>query len=366
MNHDLPDRLKGMLVVSEVCRAFGVTLEGANGRFKACCPFHAENTPSFNVNDTKAFFKCYGCGKGGDVLSFIQLSMNGAEFPEVLRRACEFAGLDYERENGGDETRLTRARRIGDILTAYMQLAQGLWTPERREQIRQRKAYVVEDVIKRWNLGVAPTRVQCERAGITADELRLVGLLRSRPAEYGGGEKMHFWDSMIIPHVRHGRCVYLADRAFTDERKPKILNMPLPGADGTGGLPMPVAFNLEALWDARARENGVLLVEARLDAIACCERGHPAVSFLSSPSVPFAVEVSKCAGVRLFYAPDGTGDMTAMKRATGASILGYDVKCCRLPEGKDPDDLTALELAAVKAAAGSVLDEWQGALREAI
>lgn len=369
----LPNKLKGLLLVSEVVTHFGVTLERSGRKYKAICPFHTvasgerEKTPSFNVDDARGSFKCFGCGKGGDLLTFIKLATRCDDFIENLKVGCALANLDFEAERGGDPGRISRGRQIGDILTAYMQLGKTLWTPSTYAQARQRKSYLTEDVIERWDLGVAPTVAQCERAGLSREQLRMVGLLR--PSRHDDTEYMHFYDSILIPHVKNGRCVYLADRALNDFRgkdgKKKILNMPLPEADGTGGVPMPAHFNLEAMWSERAREVGVLLVEARLDAIACCERGHPAVAFLSSPTPAFAAELAKYPGVRMYYAPDGTADMTPMKRAEAAGLLGYDVKCCRLPAGTDPDDLSNEQLAGVKAAAGDCVEEWFGALEGA-
>lgn len=365
---ELPEKIKGSLLLSDVVRHYGAALKSTGGgKYVALCPFHNEKTESFNIDDERGTFKCFGCGKQGDILAFIQFSQNLMDFNEVLRIGCELAGLDYEKERGADPKRVSRNREIGDILTKYLAVAKGLWNAEKRVLVGQhlpKKTYLTEDVIERWELGIAPTLRQCESGGLSRDELRSVGLLRRSHYEEDR-EYMHFYDSMIIPHLKNGRCVYLADRALGPrgkDGKKKILNMPLPNTDGRGGGAMPASFNLEAMWSARAREVGVLLVEARLDALACTERGHPAVAYLSQPTPAFVAELAKCAGAVLYYCPDGTADMTPIKRAEAAGAIGWDVKCCRLPDGKDPDDLSGVELEAVKAAAGDCVEEWFGAV----
>ena len=65
---------------------------GATGRYLGLCPFHQEKTPSFNVNQTRQFFKCFGCGKGGDVLNFV-MEVDGLTFPETLKLLAERNGI---------------------------------------------------------------------------------------------------------------------------------------------------------------------------------------------------------------------------------------------------------------------------------
>lgn len=376
MPNDLRDKLEDRLVLSEVVQALcpaGTQHERVGHGFKCCCPFHTEKTASFNYSDERGSFKCFGCGKGGDIFSFIAFAHRldcSTDFPAVLEKACELAGLEYEREQGGDPKRLARKREIGDVLTAFHEVARKLMTQEQTARVRQHlpaKVYLTPDCIERWELGIAPSQNQCERAGISPEQLRLVGLLKT--SQYEDREYMHFYNSMTIPHLKNGRCVYMADRALGargKDGKKKILNMSLPDEDGFGGVAKPCAYNLAVMWSERARAVGVLLVEARLDAIACTERGHPAVSYLDTPSPAFVVELAKSAGAQLYYCPDGTADMTRFKRAQAAGLLGWDVKCCRLPDGQDPDDLSGEALAAVKCAAVECVEEWFGCLEACV
>lgn len=369
---DLVDKLKERLILSELVKAWVSSspkdTERGNGGTR-CCPFHSEKTPSFDFDDERGTFKCFGCGKQGDILTFIALMKNldiERDFPRVLEVACTEAGIDYEQERGASQ-QLSKNRRIGDILTRFLEVGKSLWTAEKYVQAMQigktkKKTYLSKEIIERWNLAVAPKDSQALQV-LSADELLSVGLLRQ--SERDGSTYMHFRKSLLIPHMRGGRAIYLADRAFGEDREKKILNMRKPHPrTGLGGVAMPAHFNIEALWDARAREKGVLCVEARLDAIACESRGHPATAFLSDVTPAFARDV-RGAKVPIYYAPDGTKDVTAFKRAKSGARLGWNCKSCRLPAGADPDDLSGAQLDDIKAAAVDVVEEFFLASSEA-
>src|SRR5215471_12044554 len=84
--------------IVEVIGAY-VPLKRAGGGFVALCPFHKEKTPSFNVNPHKQIFHCFGCGKGGDVFSFVQ-EYESLDFPEAVRRLAERAKIPLTYEEG--------------------------------------------------------------------------------------------------------------------------------------------------------------------------------------------------------------------------------------------------------------------------
>src|SRR5690349_16307997 len=80
-----------------------VTLKRAGGgSLKGLCPFHDERTPSFNVNPSRAFFHCFGCGEGGDVIAFV-MKVDGLTFTEAVERLADKFGVQLRREDGDDE-----------------------------------------------------------------------------------------------------------------------------------------------------------------------------------------------------------------------------------------------------------------------
>jgi len=90
---DFVEQLKSYIDIVKVAGEY-VRLRriGATGRYLGLCPFHQEKTPSFNVNQTRQFYKCFGCGAGGDVLKFV-MEVDGLTFPETLKLLSERHGI---------------------------------------------------------------------------------------------------------------------------------------------------------------------------------------------------------------------------------------------------------------------------------
>ena len=93
-------------------------LKKTGKNFQACCPFHNEKTPSFNVNPQKQFFKCFGCGASGTAIGFV-MQYEGLNFPEAVKRLADQVGMQVPAEDPKTAEREARAR----TLTDRMQLA---------------------------------------------------------------------------------------------------------------------------------------------------------------------------------------------------------------------------------------------------
>src|SRR5690242_14756650 len=94
---DLKTQIDIVSIIGEV-----VSLKKTGGTWKGLCPFHQEKTPSFNVNGDKGFFKCFGCGAGGDAVTFVELQQK-IPFPDAVRYLAQRAGLTIpESEDAGD------------------------------------------------------------------------------------------------------------------------------------------------------------------------------------------------------------------------------------------------------------------------
>src|SRR5262245_11370493 len=102
---DLKSQTNIVSVIGDV-----VSLKKTGATFKGLCPFHQEKTPSFNVNADKGFFKCFGCGAGGDVVKFVELSQK-LSFPEAVRHLAQRAGIQIPETKDGPDDRAAAAER---------------------------------------------------------------------------------------------------------------------------------------------------------------------------------------------------------------------------------------------------------------
>src|SRR3954467_9921879 len=101
------DDLKNRADLVRIIQPYAQDLKKKGANWMACCPFHQEKTPSFSVNPSKGFYKCFGCGKGGTAFNFL-MEMEGLNFPEAVKRVAEMSGImlpqmeddqTYERSN---------------------------------------------------------------------------------------------------------------------------------------------------------------------------------------------------------------------------------------------------------------------------
>src|ERR1051325_4822502 len=121
---------------ADIVRVVGdyVTLKKKGANWMGCCPFHQEKTPSFSVNPSKGFYKCFGCGKGGTVFNFL-MDMEGLNFPEAIKRVAEIAGVmlpepvddqQYERVKKKKEEN----KKLADQVIELNRIALEFWEAE--------------------------------------------------------------------------------------------------------------------------------------------------------------------------------------------------------------------------------------------
>jgi len=94
-----------------------IALQRAGREWKAPCPFHAEKTPSFYINDQKAFFHCFGCGAHGDAVGFL-MRHDGLSFPEAVEQLAGLAGMEMPRPEPEERQKYDRLKQLADVLEA--------------------------------------------------------------------------------------------------------------------------------------------------------------------------------------------------------------------------------------------------------
>lgn len=272
---DFVEQLKSQVdivkVVGEYVRLRRI---GATGRYTGLCPFHQEKTPSFNVNQTQQFYKCFGCNAGGDVLKFV-MSIEGLTFPEALKLLAERNGIPMPQrtEYADAESKLRGALLEMHAIAAklYREALAGPAGGEARAYLSRRG--VPTAMSDTFELGYsepggqALLRVLSERR-FTAEQMEASGLIRKRNESSGHYDA--FRGRLMFPiHNESGKVIAFGGRAMRDDDQPKYLNSPeTPIYRKTS-----VLYNLHRAREGMRRTNRAVLVEGYMDVIGVYSAG---------------------------------------------------------------------------------------------
>ncbi|MGB6952146.1 MAG: DNA primase [Candidatus Cybelea sp.] len=315
------------------------------------CPFHAEKTPSFHVHPDRGFFKCFGCGTGGDLITFVQ-KLENASFGDAVRLLAAKAGIELEPE----DPRKTRARSERESIyeanrVAAEYFARMLATERGAAARRYLEQRGVEPAtVERFRLGYAPDSwsglvAELERNGVDLTIAAKAGLLK--PGQRGYYD--FYRDRLMVPtYSTTGEVIAFGGRALGDG-EPKYLN--------TSTTPVYVkGHHLYALNLARraAQSDGTLIVvEGYLDCIALHQAGfeNSVAALGTSFTAEQAAELRKYAEyVYLCFDGDAAGSGAATKAVDIASKAientGSSVRIALLPSGEDPDSFVRARGAA--------------------
>ncbi len=354
-------------VVSDV-----VALRRRGTRAVGLCPFHAEKTPSFNVNEDDGFYYCFGCGEGGDVFTFV-MKTQACAFPEAVRAVAERFGIPVPEEPAG-------AARRSEPLVAVSEAAAAFFRGTLRGPAGTRAlAYLAErgvrpETIERFGLGYAPGGGDALVGHLRAQALSLddavgVGLVMRRAS---GGIVDRFRDRIIFPITDlRGRVIAFGGRILpgapqAGDPPPKYLNSPESPVFHKGRT----VYGLGLARDAIRRRGRVVVVEGYLDVIALAQGGiEEAVAPLGTALTADQLGILSRFTERVVACFDGD---TAGRRAAARSFpvfidAGLWGRGVFLPEGDDPDTFVRTRgheaFGALLDAAEPLIEAW---LRDAI
>ena len=334
--------------IVEVIQSY-LPLKRTGATYKACCPFHREKTPSFNVNPNMQIFKCFGCGEGGDVISFV-MKHQGLDFMAAVRQLADRAGITLEMDDAGGEAAHRRkllaihegvAGFYRRCLTGYAGGAQA-------------RAYMAERglddaIAETFGVGYAPsgwsrTLRWGEKHGYTADEMVEAGLVlhnREKDRYYD-----RFRNRLMFP-IRdvQGRVVGFSGRELDKASdQPKYVNSPETPLFHKGRI----LFGLDLARQAILRGDGreAIVVEGQVDVIRCHQHGF--ASAVAAQGTAFTDEhvamLKRYAdSAVLVYDADGAGQAAALKTAQALMRSGMIVRVAVLPSGDDPDSFLRRE-----------------------
>lgn len=321
-----------------------ITLKKAGGNYKACCPFHDEKTPSFNVRPDKGFYHCFGCGAHGDAISFIR-EFDGLGFTDAVEELARRQGLEVPYDRVARQE-MQQARTLTDALDFASQFYQGtLRSPQgnyARDYLQQRGLDAA--TTERYQLGFAPGTGTALFEAAAAD---LKGpLVETGTVSDRYGRPRDLFRNRIMFPIRNsrGRTIAFGGRTLGDD-KAKYINSPESDV-------FHKSREIYGLFEARQairQLDRLLVVEGYMDVIALAQHGiHYAVATLGTATNQDSLTALLRQVRHLVFCFDGdaAGHRAADRAMENALELladGLHLQFLMLPQGEDPDTLVRKE-----------------------
>lgn len=358
----IKDRLDIVEVVSEQ-----VILKKNGGHYWGLCPFHKEKTPSFSVNPQLGIYKCFGCGEGGDALSFIMKTKN-IEFIDLIKELAEKFGFDMpanmkkgESAKGLKEEMIAACQKAAEFYNK--RLLKDVSTETGKVLKYLNKRGISEDIINKYTLGIAPksftTLYETLKKDFSDEVLEKSGLvLKDKENRYID----RFRNRVIIPiQNEFGHYVAFGARAVEEGQTPKYLN----SSDSLIYNKSKLLYGLYTAKDAIKEEDGVILMEGYFDVISAQAHGiencvASCGTSLTSEHVKLLSRYTKSRKIYLSFDTDSAGQKATDRGAeiikeafeglgdikqfdesyisTSDDRYSCEIRVIAPPEGKDPDE----------------------------
>ncbi len=303
------------------------------------CPFHDEKTPSFTVSPSKNIYKCFGCGEGGDSVSFL-MDKEQMTYPDALRFLAQMYNIPIEERPLTESEKLDKDNM--DSLYGLMDYANTYYkdslvkTKEGQDIALSyfKERGLLQHTIETFQLGYAPRQTglvdKLERMGYKEELISAAGLSNKRGGDF-------FYDRVMFPiQSLSGKVVAFAGRTLKKDKGPKYINSP----ETKIYVKNKVLYGLYQAKTAIKKENNCYLVEGYMDVISLHQNGVPNVVASSGTSLTTgqAKLIKRFSeNICLLYDGDQAGINATIR---GVEILlkaDLNVKICILPDGQDPD-----------------------------
>jgi DNA primase len=331
-------------------------LRKVGGRYTGLCPFHQEKTPSFSVSPDRGTYHCFGCGVGGDSISFVR-EIEGLDFVGAIEWLADRFSIPLEYEDSTPEADAQRKRK--ERLYALLEQAASfyervLWS-ESGKAVQEYLASrgLSEEACREFRLGLSSGGSLAKKArekGFTADELTAAGLLTRRGTDY-------FQRRLMFPLTdARGRVIGFQARKLHDDDplRGKYVNSPESDLFHKSN----VLYGLHLARPAITKEDRAVVVEGNTDVIALRQSGLlPVVASMGTALTERQlVELSRLSKrVFLCFDSDAAGEEATLRGMELALKNGFEIRVVALPKGKDPaDDPTGFEARLAEADAYAV------------
>lgn len=329
--------------IVEVVEQF-VRLKKRGANYIANCPFHNEKSPSFSVSASKGIFKCFGCGKGGNAVTFVQ-EHEKITYPEAIRWLAEFYKIPLEETKASEEQ--IQLQQVEESLRIFNEFAAAYFTntllhTEEGQSIGL--SYFKErgfrtDTIEKFRLGYCPEDgssfyKEALSKGYPTDLMEKSGLVKN-----ANGRWYDTYRGRVIFPIQNmtGRVLGFGARILkSNDKAPKYINSP----ENELYNKSRVLYGLYQSRQAMGKVDECYLVEGYTDVISLHQGGVENV--VSSSGTSLTEDQLRIIGrttknLTILYDGDGAGIKAAMRGMDMALSQSFNVKLALLPEGQDPD-----------------------------
>ena len=347
------DEIKSKLDIVDVLREY-IQLKPAGINFRAPCPFHNEKTPSFMVSPEKQIWHCFGCGKGGDIFSFV-MEMEGITFVEALRLLAPKAGVKLTRQDPKLTSQRNRLLDIIDLSAKYYNkiLIDSKQAPAQSARAGQAEAArkylaergLTEETIEEWQIGYSPDSWDdiinfLKSKGYNDNEIFLAGMSVKKE---GTGRFYNRFRGRIMFPIKdiNGNTVAFSARVSpekeADEKMGKYINSPQTMVYDKSKI----LFGLDMAKQFIKKEDAAVIVEGQMDVITAHQNGFKNV-IASSGTALTAEQVllikRYSPNLIIAFDMDKAGELAAERGIAQAMAQEMNIKVVELSQGKDPDE----------------------------
>lgn len=317
-----------------------VKLQKKGANHMGLCPFHGEKTPSFSVSASKQMYYCFGCGKGGNVFTFLQ-EYESLTFVEALRELAGRVGVELPEEAYNEEAKRAadeknRLYEVNKVAAQYFHYLLNSPNGKRAKEYFLNRG-LTEETIKHFGLGYSDKFSNdlyqyLKKKGYSDELLKQSGLV-SLDERRGGSDK--FWNRAMFPIMDVNNKVIAFGGRVMGEGEPKYLNSPETKI-------FDKSRNLYGLnYAKKSRKNYMLLCEGYMDVIALHQAGFTnAVASLGTAFTGLHAKLLSryTTEVIITYDSDGAGTKAALRAIPILQDAGITVKVLDMKPYKDPDE----------------------------
>ncbi len=276
---DLKEDIKSSIKLSDLIKKNIALKQRDKSNFIGLCPFHKEKTPSFNISDDKGFYHCFGCGKNGDIFSYV-MEMENISFLDALKRLAEIAGIEYNSTNFIPDPKTTNLnnllKRVSD---SYIQNLNAPIGKIAREYLHQRE--INSSIIQKFLIGYSGNLksnqflVSCLlKEGFLLEDIINVGLAKKN--QYGD-LTFYFNQRIMFPILNNAGKIIAFGGRILGSGNPKYLNSPETPLFQKGKQ-LFGTFNAKKLKNKKK----FVVCEGYMDSISLTKHGFPSLASLGT------------------------------------------------------------------------------------